>query len=105
MLLIAVSFILKQGWRRCLISGAFDLLAGGLFLLADVIVRGRGAYADRFDPGMRLPRHALLACLRQWQPCLPPLSGFGKLWILQAALEHPWRWAVLATVLLSSAYC
>ncbi|UJS22765.1 monovalent cation/H+ antiporter subunit D [Thiothrix winogradskyi] len=109
MLLIAVGLHSETGLAAALYYLVHStLLAGGLFLLADVIVRGRGAYADRFDPGMRLPHHALLGGLFMFAAVaalgLPPLSGFfGKLWILQAALEHPWRWAVLATVLISSA--
>lgn len=83
------------------------LLAGALFLLVDVIVQGRGAYGDRLDPGLRLPQHRLLGGLFFFAAIaalgLPPLSGFlGKLWILQAALAHPWWWLVLAVVLLSS---
>ncbi len=109
MLLIAVGLQSETGLAAALYYWVHStLLAGGLFLLADVIVRGRGTYADRFDPGLRLPHHALLGGLFMFAMVaalgLPPLSGFfGKLWILQAALEHPWRWAVLATVLLSSA--
>ncbi len=83
------------------------LLAGGMFLLADVILRGRGDYADRFDPGMQMPHYRLLGAVFVLAAMaalgLPPLSGFfGKVWILQAALPHPWHWAVLATVLLGS---
>lgn len=83
------------------------LLAGGMFLLADLIVRGRGDYADRFDPGMQMPHYQLLGGVFLLAAMaavgLPPLSGFfGKVWILQAALPHPWHWVVLATVLLGS---
>lgn len=84
------------------------LLAGAFFLLADVLVQGRGEYGDRLDPGLRLPQHRLLGGLFFFAAVaalgLPPLSGFfGKLWILQSALAHPWWWLVLAVVLFSSA--
>ncbi len=82
--------------------------AAALFLLADLIRRGRGPLADRLDPGPPLAWHWGLALL--FFLCavliagLPPLSGFvGKFLILKAALvpgAAPWAaWAVPAAVL------
>ena len=84
------------------------LAAAALFLLADLIRRGRGPLADRLDPGPPLARHWTLAVL--FLLCavliagLPPLSGFiGKFLILRAALlpgPAPWAaWALPAAVL------
>ena len=82
--------------------------AAALFLLADLVRRGRGPLADRLDPGPPLARHWGLAV--RFFLCavlmagLPPLSGFvGKFLILKAALvpgAAPWAaWAVPAAVL------
>ena len=83
------------------------LLAGGLFLLVDMIVKVRGAYAGRIEPGLKMPRHVLLGGIFMVAMIaavgLPPLSGFfGKLWLLQASIEHPWHVAIFTTVILGS---
>ena len=66
--------------------------AAALFLLADLIGRGRGDLDDRLEPGPVMGRHWVLAVL--FLLCaisisgLPPLSGFiGKFLILRAALD------------------
>ncbi|MDD3530196.1 MAG: proton-conducting transporter membrane subunit, partial [Gallionellaceae bacterium] len=75
-----------------------------LFLLADRIGAGRGALADRFEPGPALAGAGWLGGLFFVAAILlaglPPLSGFvGKLLLLRAALAHSaWPW-VLAAVL------
>jgi len=82
--------------------------AAALFLLADLIARGRGDLADRLAPGPVMGRHWVLGVL--FFLCaiaisgLPPLSGFiGKFLILRAALDPALAaWvprAVLAVVL------
>ena len=84
--------------------------AAALFLLADVIARGRGALADRLDPGPPVPGApvvgAVFFALAVLIAGLPPLSGFlGKLMLLQAALDRPqaaWVIAVVLTVSLFS---
>ncbi|MDD3530154.1 MAG: monovalent cation/H+ antiporter subunit D [Gallionellaceae bacterium] len=78
--------------------------AAALFLLADRIGSGRGALADRFEPGPALAGAGWLGGLFFVAAILltgmPPLSGFvGKFLLLRAALAHPaWPW-VLAAVL------
>jgi len=84
--------------------------AAALFLLADVIARGRGALRDRLDPGPAVPAApvvgGLFFLLAVLIAGLPPLSGFlGKWMLLRAALGQPamtWVFAVvLSTGLLS----
>jgi multicomponent K+:H+ antiporter subunit D len=73
-------------------------VSAALFLLADVVARGRGQAADGFSaaPPMphRAPLAALYAVLAVSVAGLPPLSGFvGKFMLLQAALGQPhWAW-------------
>lgn len=77
--------------------------AAALFLLADRIVLGRGAMADRYEAGPPLPHPRLIGgvffALAVLIAGLPPLAGFfGKLALLQAALTSPalvWIWAVV----------
>jgi len=76
-----------------------------LFLLADLIARGRGDLGDRLDPGPAIPRAVALGLLFFTLAIavvgLPPLSGFlGKALTLRAALTHPWMPGVFAVVLL-----
>ncbi|MEZ5536252.1 MAG: monovalent cation/H+ antiporter subunit D [Thiolinea sp.] len=83
------------------------LLAGAFFLLADLIARGRGPHEDRFEAAFLMPGGKLLGLAFFAAAVaiagLPPLSGFvGKIMILDAAMEHPWRWAVMAVLLVGS---
>jgi multicomponent K+:H+ antiporter subunit D len=80
-----------------------------LFLLTDLIRRGRGQFGDRIARGLAPPRQALLGWLFLGAAVaavgIPPLAGFhGKLLLLQAALGHEavvWVWvAVLINALL-----
>jgi len=72
--------------------------AAALFLLADIIAKGRGDLGDRLDPGPAVPGAvtlgALFFVLAVAMVGLPPLSGFlGKALTLKAALGHamlPW---------------
>ncbi|MDG6778770.1 monovalent cation/H+ antiporter subunit D [Thiomicrorhabdus sp. zzn3] len=82
------------------------LIAGGFFLLADLIAKGRGAYDDRFVSGPATPKAMLLGATFLFAAIamsgLPPLSGFfGKVLILSAALDHPAFSWIIAVVLLS----
>ncbi|WP_298291901.1 monovalent cation/H+ antiporter subunit D [Thiomonas sp.] len=78
-------------------------VSAALFLLADLLVRTRGAAADGFGPAPAMPQRGLLAALFLVLAVnvagLPPLSGFvGKFMLLQAALGQPhwiWVWAVV----------
>jgi multisubunit potassium/proton antiporter, PhaD subunit (2.A.63.1.1) len=82
------------------------LMAGGFFLLADMIARGRGHFDDRFDSGPVMHRAVLLGGTFMFVAVamtgVPPLSGFfGKVLILSAALTSDWFGWILATVLVS----
>ncbi len=78
-----------------------------LFLLADVIARGRGDRSDRLNPGPEIARAGLVGGLFFFTAILvaglPPLSGFlGKVMVLQAALIEPAGFWVLGLVLTTS---
>lgn len=86
------------------------LVTAGLFLLADLLARQRGAFDDRFDPAPPVAQPALLGALFFAAAVavagVPPLSGFlGKVLVLQAAPATTagyWVWGVvLATSLLT----
>jgi len=82
------------------------LIAGAMFLLADVVLRGRGAYEDRFESGPFMPNAILIGSVFMIGAIamtgMPPLSGFfGKVLILSAALDDSW-FAVIITVVLVS---
>jgi multicomponent K+:H+ antiporter subunit D len=83
------------------------LMAGGLFLLADIISRGRGTFKDRFESAYAMPGAILIGAMFMFGAVamagVPPLSGFfGKMLILDAALEHQWSSIVLAIILIAS---
>jgi len=80
------------------------VVAAGLFLLADLIARGRGRVGDRFHPGPPMPGAILLGSVMFFAAVavagMPPLSGFiGKTMILHAALESPLTAVVYAVLL------
>lgn len=82
------------------------LIAGGLFLLADIIARGRGNFGDKFESAPSMPNAIMIGSVFLFAAIaitgMPPLSGFfGKLLILSAALEHNWFAIILITVLIS----
>lgn len=82
------------------------LIAGGMFLLADVIARGRGVAEDRFKSAPIMPNAILIGSFFMFGAVamtgMPPLSGFfGKVLILSAALENTWFFAILGTVLIA----
>jgi multicomponent K+:H+ antiporter subunit D len=98
------------GSRDAIAAGLYylphsTLAAAALFLLTERIAAGRGALADRLEPGPDIPAAPLMGAL--FFLCaillagLPPLSGFiGKFLLLQAAMAHPgWPW-ILGIVLL-----
>ncbi len=81
--------------------------AAALFLLTDVIGRARGEVRDRLVAGPALPQGHLLGGLFLLIALavagVPPLSGFfGKLLILQSAIETPWAAWVIAVLLVTS---
>lgn len=78
--------------------------AAALFLLSDLIVKQRGIFGDLLHPGPKLHNGRLLGALFFITATavvgLPPLSGFiGKLFILQAALNHAWMPWIMASIL------
>ncbi len=82
------------------------MIAGGMFLLADIISRGRGQYADRFESAHAMPKAILIGSLFMFAAVamtgMPPLSGFfGKVLILSASLEHAWSAWIFSIVLVS----
>ncbi len=82
------------------------LIAGGMFLLADIISRGRGSFADKFESGFAMPSAILIGSMFMFGAIamtgMPPLSGFfGKVLMLNASLSHPWFAWVLAVVLIA----
>ncbi|WP_456377970.1 monovalent cation/H+ antiporter subunit D [Thiolapillus sp.] len=71
------------------------LIAGAMFLLADVVLRARGIYEDRFEVASSMPNAIVIGSAFMFGAIamtgMPPLSGFfGKVLILSAALDHPW---------------
>jgi multicomponent K+:H+ antiporter subunit D len=83
------------------------LIAGGLFLLADVIARGRGVHEDRFESAPIMPNAVLIGSFFLFAAIamtgMPPLSGFfGKVLILASALNQAWWWLILAVILTAS---
>ena len=82
------------------------LVGGGLFLLADLIARERGAARTRLDCEQAVTRPALLGTLFFLGAIgvagLPPLAGFAaKLYILQSAYLHTAASWVFSAILLS----
>jgi multicomponent K+:H+ antiporter subunit D len=79
------------------------LITACLYLLADMISRHRGAFADAIAPGVATAHAGLLGGLFLVAALavagLPPLSGFfGKILILEAAADHgavAWIWGTL----------
>jgi multicomponent K+:H+ antiporter subunit D len=94
-LLTAYALGTRDGIAAGLYYLAHSTFAGGaLFLLADVIARGRGGLEDRLDPGPPVPAAPLVGglffLLAVLISGLPPLSGFlGKWLLLQASLDSP----------------
>lgn len=82
------------------------LIAGGLFLLVDIISRGRGSFEDRFESSYAMPGAILIGALFIFAAVamtgMPPLSGFfGKVLILSASLNHHWSGLIFTVVLLA----
>ncbi len=79
------------------------LITGGLFLLADIIVRQRGDVGSELRTGPTVTQPLLLSTMFFIGALavvgLPPLSGFiGKLLLLQSAAQQPsvaWFWSVI----------
>ncbi|HES76976.1 MAG TPA: monovalent cation/H+ antiporter subunit D [bacterium] len=83
------------------------LLAGGFFLLADVLRRVRVQTEDRFEESYSFPRAILLGSLffafAVALSGMPPLSGFiGKLLILSAGMNTASYPVHLAVILITS---
>ncbi len=106
-LLIAVA-----GWSaQSLGAGLYYLVhstlaAAALFLVADVVARRRGSYADNASPGPVFASRGVIALLFMAAAIaatgLPPLSGFiGKLLILKSVTALP-NWGLAWGVILGT---
>lgn len=103
-LLIAVA-----GWQATTLGAGLyylvhsTLAAAALFLVADVVARRRGAFADTASSGPAFAARSAVGLMFMLAAIatagLPPLSGFlGKLMILQAIAVLPdwgWAWGVI----------
>lgn len=83
------------------------LISAAMFLLADIIVRARGQFKDKFESAYAMPKAILIGAMFMYGAVaitgVPPLAGFfGKLLILSASLEHSWSGLILAIVLAAS---
>ncbi len=83
------------------------LIAGAMFLLADVVLKGRGIYEDHFETATSMPNAIVIGSVFMFGAVamtgMPPLSGFfGKVLILSAALDHPWFAGIIFIVLVAS---
>ncbi|QEP44848.1 monovalent cation/H+ antiporter subunit D [Ectothiorhodospiraceae bacterium BW-2] len=107
LLLVAVGINTPQA-----LSGAIyytvhsTLIAGGLFLLADLLIQGRGsAMITKWMPPFThlVSLGALFFLFAIAVSGLPPLSGFlGKVMILKAALLHPQAMLIITVVLITT---
>jgi multicomponent K+:H+ antiporter subunit D len=82
-------------------------ISAALFLLADLIARGRGSFAARLRTGPAMSGALLLGSLFLAAAVaitgMPPLSGFfGKVLLLDAALGQPAQVWIFAVILFSS---
>ncbi|MDO8827196.1 monovalent cation/H+ antiporter subunit D [Methylophaga sp.] len=82
------------------------LLGAAMFLIADVIFRGRGTYADSLTKAIPIDRPIIVGSVFMVLAIaltgMPPLSGFfGKVMILNSALTHPWFAAILSVILVA----
>ncbi|AOL24444.1 multicomponent K+:H+ antiporter subunit D [Erythrobacter litoralis] len=103
-LLVAVSLFTPKGIAAALYYMPHSVLAGGLvFLVTDLVRRGRGDDEDHLRPGRPFARIGQVSVLFMLAAIalagLPPLSGFvGKVLILDAsagAALMPWIWAAV----------
>ncbi|MDT8280576.1 MAG: monovalent cation/H+ antiporter subunit D [Erythrobacter sp.] len=108
-LLIAVA-----GWQTATLGAALYYLihstiaAAALFLVADVVARRRGGFADNASPGPDFADRSTVGLMFMLAAIaatgLPPLSGFiGKLMILKSVTALPdwgWAWGVILTTTL-----
>lgn len=82
------------------------LLGAAMFLIADVILKGRGIYADSLTKAIPIDRPIIVGSVFMVLAIaltgMPPLSGFfGKVMILSSSLNHPWFAAILSVILVA----
>ena len=80
-----------------------------LYLLADLIARGRAEVEDQLYPGPAVPQATLLGAVfllsAMAMAGLPPLSGFlGKVFVLKAAADHDFLAVIWGVVLVGSLF-
>ena len=107
---LLLSFVINDG--QSLSAGLYymihsTLVAGALFLLADLISIQRGAAQDRFVVSKPMLQAPILSILFIFSAIaavgLPPLSGFiGKAYILVSVTDHTEQMWVWGTILVAS---
>ena len=83
------------------------LIGAAMFLMADIIARGRGSMADRFRSSAAMSHAIFIGSVFLFAAIaitgMPPLSGFiGKVLLLNAAIGQPTQVWVFTTILLAS---
>lgn len=83
------------------------LIGGAMFLMADLVARGRGSFADKLRSAPAMSQAILMGSLFLLSAIaiagVPPLSGFfGKVLILDSAIGHPAQAWIFTIVLLGS---
>jgi len=83
------------------------LIGAALFLLADVIAKARGSYADRLRTAPSMQSAIVIGSIFLFAVVaiigMPPLSGFfGKVLLLNAALNHHFVIWIYTAILISS---
>lgn len=107
-LFIAVSQFTAQGTTAALYYMVHSTLAAAvLFLIADLVIRRRGAAEGALRAAPRIAQNGLISALffagAIAMAGLPPLSGFiGKLLVLQATRGSAWVVTIWAVILVTS---
>ena len=94
-----------MGWF--ILMSVYSIFFVILFLLADIIARGRGDMDDRFESSPIMANGIIIGGAFMFGAIamtgMPPLSGFfGKMLILSSAMDHTWLAQVFAVILIAS---
>ncbi|MEB3753227.1 monovalent cation/H+ antiporter subunit D [Acinetobacter sp. MD2(2019)] len=105
---VALGLHQPQAWAGALYYLFHSTLIGSVcYLLCGWITAQRGEFKDHLKISPRMKQHNILGLcfflVALIMAGLPPFSGFiGKVFILQASLQHPYAWAIIAVVLVVS---